>query len=142
MTFEGLMQKMVDLSYDERLAVARHNFFKLCSTLPCFFGDDQATASQAILVLVTASLGADGVLTEEECRFFNNLMGSNHSRETLLNTVTNFDYAESVEVVEELADTVDEDTRTSLLTLCLCFLAADRSITPGESDLIERLMRK
>ena len=137
----ALYQKMLVLPYEDLLSVARTEFVKLVSNLTHFFGQNQKTTSQALLVVFNAALGADGALTKEECCFFNDLMGSSHTRESILETMSLFDYEESVETVEQLADSLDTEMRGSLLTLCLCFLAADQVITPQESELFHRLIQ-
>ena len=140
-TLNALYQKMLALPYDDLLSVARTEFVKLVLNLTHFFGQNQKTTSQALLVIINAALGADGELTKDECRFFNNLMGSNHTKESVLETMSLFSYEESVETVKQLADSLDTEMRGSLLTLCLCFLAADKVITPKESELFHRLIQ-
>ena len=140
-TFRELMQKMVNYSYEELVGIGRSSFHELLPAFEAFFdGAEEDADTNAIIVLIAACLGVDGKLTELEWRFTNDLLEANHSYDTLHAFVSRLSGSEAEELIDSLADTLEEKARMELLTLVLCFLAVDETITAKETAFVRKLL--
>ena len=138
--FNELMQRFVNESYDGLLTLANSAFADLSEHLKKFFHNAPDYPAQSILLLTATCLGADGKLTALEHRFVNDLLDANHSYDSLSSTVSQLYSAESIETVDKLTDSLDASARASLLTLALCLLAVDETITRDEAAFVAKLI--
>ena len=140
-TFRELMQKMVNYSYEELVGIGRNSFSKLMPAFDAFFdGAEEGTDANAFIVLIAACLGVDGKLTELEWRYTNDLLEANHSYDALYNVVSGLCGSQSEELIDSLTDTLEDNAKMELLTLVLCFLAVDETITAKESAFVRKLL--
>ena len=139
-TFNELMQRFVNESYDSLLNIANQSLRDVSNALTDFFSDKPEYATQSTVMLFACCLGADGKLTELEARFLNDLLCANHSYSTLCTMISTHANKDSLEIIDKLVDTLDQDSRAAMLTLATCFLAVDETITREEVALISLLM--
>ena len=134
-----LLQRYVDKSYDELLALANLSWAEVSDGIKQLLGPGRAYADAMILV-VSACLGADNKLTELECRFLNDLLESDMTYEEVLDIVSAVGDDEGRDLTDRLANSLSKDCKVVLLSFCLCFLAVDETITREEAAFILKLM--
>jgi hypothetical protein len=139
-TLNELLQDYVNLSYDQLIAIAKDEFAKFAYGISNAFGDDDETASRALLVFVAAALGADNRLTDLENKFLNDLLEADHSYEETCEMVAALGGNESREVIDNLIDSLPTDVKAAGLTVALCFCAVDENITREEVSYFVKLM--
>lgn len=139
-TFNELMQRFVDMSYDKLLSTANQAFADLSAHFEDFFDRDPDSSARALLLLTATCLGADNTLSKLEYRFINDLLNADHSYEDLLSMVKGVNGDEAVGMIDKLTDTLEGDARASLLALALCILAVDETISRDEVAFIKKLM--
>lgn len=137
-TLQELLQDYVNKPYEELLTLAKTSYIQIVARLNQTEGAEVATA--AGIVLVTACLGVDGVLSDLEYRFFCDLFGATASRADL-NAELMRDRAETQELADGLFDSCDTDLKSAMLEFCLCFLAVDQAITRDEVAFVVRLLQ-
>ena len=140
--FNTLLQKYVNMSYDELVNTANENLHELFPALEKFFkdfpGEDPTT--HIVVMLLANCLGADNQLTALECKFVNQILNANHSYDTLKSLIAMHCNAEAEEVLDHLVDALDRSATANLLSFCLCLLAVDETISRDEVAFFTRLM--
>ena len=140
--FNTLLQKYVNMSYDELVNTANENLHELFPALEKFFedfpGEDPTT--HIVVMLLANCLGADNQLTALECKFVNQILNANHSYDTLKTLIATHCNDEAEEVLDHLVDALDGSATANLLSFCLCLLAVDETISRDEVAFFTRLM--
>ena len=140
--YREVLQRYVDMSYEELLSIAQSSFSRLITALNKLFvgypGKDPT--SEVCVVLLSHCLGADGTLTEKECRFVNDLLGARHSCEALMNMIRKHGVEESEQVLHLIIDVLDPVSASDFVLVGLCILAVDETINRDEVALFQRLM--
>lgn len=134
-SYHDLMQKCVNMSYDELLGLAKYSLSQFANTLGRTGG-----AAEACAVITAACLGVDGKLTALESKFLNDILDSDDSYDSNLNFVRSLSGDEACELVDELVDSLSADEKAAVISFCLCFLAVDETISRDEVAFIYRLI--
>ena len=134
-----LLQGYVDKSYDELLEIARRCFGDLSVDLESLF-EDESVSAMGIMLIIATCLGSDGKLTSLECNFLRDLLECDHDEKSIMAMVASFNNAKSYEMVDQLADSLPDSKKASLVSFCLCFLAVDETITRDEVAFVIKLM--
>ena len=134
--FDQLLRQYTALSYDELLSFAKRCYGELTSELqaPGRGGED------AVLSLFAACMGADGKLTRPEHTFINDLTDVARSYEDTLSLIRSMGATQCRRTADILADSLPSSKKAALISLCLCFVAVDHSISAGEAEFIQKLM--
>ena len=138
-SFNEILQDYVNKSYDELLFFAQQSFSEVAPSLSNVFGGSEG-AAKAMMVIVSACLGADGKLTMLEAKFLNDLLGVDDDYESTMQMVAAFGDDESRDLTDQLADALPADKKAALVAFCLCFLAVDETITRDEVAFVYKLM--
>ena len=138
-SFNEILQNYVDKSYDELLFLARENIAEVTPDLVCFF-EGKEDAAKALMIIVSACLGADGKLTALEAKFLKDLLGTDDDCESTMQMVATLGDDESRDLTDRLADALSADKKASLVSFCLCFLAVDETIHRDEVAFVVKLM--
>ena len=133
----ALLREYVKKSYEELLALAKSGLGEIME----YLSKDESTefAETVCAILIRASIGVDGVLTEAEHRFYSDLLEEKIPFEKLERNVLE-DNAEACTLANQIFDVSEEELKRPILTFCLCFLAVDRDAAREESDFIVRLL--
>lgn len=134
-----LLQKYVDMDYDQHLFFANASIDTMRGSLKELFGDD-ANVAKILMVVVAACLGADNKLTSLESRFLSDLLGMPHNYQDNLNMVAAIGDDESRDMLDTLVDQLSGDAQAALLSFCLTFMAVDETISREEVSFIKRLL--
>ena len=138
-SFNEILQNYVNKSYDELLFFAQQSFTEVLPDLARSFEGSEG-AAKAMMVIVSACLGADGKLTMLEAKFLNDLLGVDDDYESTMQMVAALGDDESRDLVDQLADALPTDKKAALVSFCLCFLAVDETITRDEVAFVVKLM--
>jgi uncharacterized tellurite resistance protein B-like protein len=140
--YNEILQKYVDMSYGELLSIARSSLEHLIPALTRFFdgypGGDPST--EICVILLFHCLGADGTLTQKECRFANDLLGADYSCDALMSRVQRYRTEDSERALHTLIDELDPAAAADFVAVGLCILAVDETINREEAALFRRLM--
>ena len=137
-TLNQLIQKYVDMPYEKLLDLAKFSLAQFLSTVVLKAGS--GGASKVCAIMTAACLGADGVLSPLEHKFFNDLLDSDDSYEENLEFVRALGSDEARELVDNLVDSMSAEDKAAAVSFCLCFLAVDETITRDEVAFINRLI--
>ena len=137
--FDTLIQQYVSLSYDELLDFARKSYHDLREEL-AHPGRSRESGADGILILLTASMAADGKLSPEEHRFINDLLEREESYEDTLQRMRALGAKECRRRADTLVDSLPAAKKAACVSLCLCFMASDRIVTEDESEFVKKLM--
>ena len=137
-SLEQLLQKYVNMSYDDLLACAKYS-------LPIFISDlvkesGQKEAASFLAVLIAVCLGTDANFTALENKFFNDLIGTNDSYADNLKLVQALNTDKSRKLVENSVHRLPADKKSAVVSFCLCILAVDETISKDETAFINRLI--
>lgn len=138
-TWHELLQNYVNLSYAELVAIGRKQWVALAPSLRARCSD-----SDVFNVIVWGILGStvavDQKVSSLECSFINDVLGTNLTMQSLLNVATQFNTPAARTTTDNLIDSISDEEKTALCTLCLCLLAVDQTITREEVAFIQRLV--
>lgn len=136
-TFNEIKQRYVNLSYSQLLGIARENLSKL---MPMFNTvADDGKGIKFLLVFFGACFSADGKFTELEYRFMSDLT-SVGDYDTLKGIVQASYNNNSAELADKIYDVCPASLKPELLSLCLCLVSIDETITKEENAFLQRLV--
>ena len=137
-TLNEILQKYVDASYEELLALATESFDKL---MPVFNEvADDGNGAKFIVPVMCASIAADNRFSTLEYKFIKDLLESSLTYDDFMASVRRYSGEEGQELVDKLFDACGTDMKTELLSFCLCFMAVDETITKEETAFVKRLL--
>ena len=137
-TLNEILQKYVDASYEELLALAIESFDKL---MPVFNEvADDGNGAKFIVPVMCASIAADNRFSTLEYKFIKDLLESSLTYDDFMASVRRYSGEEGQELVDKLFDACGTDMKTELLSFCLCFMAVDETITKEETAFVKRLL--
>ena len=137
-TLNEILQKYVDASYEELLALATESFDKL---MPVFNEvADDGNGAKFIVPVMCASIAADNRFSTLEYKFIKDLLNSDLTYDDFMTSVRLYSGEEGQELVDKLFDACGTDMKTELLSFCLCFMAVDETITKEETAFVKRLL--
>lgn len=131
-------QRFVDEPYDKLLFLARQEFAEVAPALSNLF-DGNEDATTIMRLIVYACLGTDGRLTELECKFLNDVLGSDDSYEKTEEMVVHLG-DDAGDLTDRIVHHLPANKKTSLILFCLCFLAVDETISRDELSFLFKLM--
>ncbi|MBQ9736532.1 MAG: hypothetical protein IJV96_07100 [Clostridia bacterium] len=137
-TFESLLKKYVNSSYDELLNLCKANLGELCGILGKYFGQEQT--STTLMILFGTCISVDGKLNGLECKFINDLLGANMSSDEIMKLAQSCVNTNAANFIDSIADALPAEEKSVLLSACLCFLAIDETITVDEIKFLEKLI--
>ena len=133
-----LLQKYVNMSYEELLELARYSLSELLDPLVADRGRENA--SKTLAVVTAACLGTDGKFSSLEHRFLNDLLGCDSSYEENLRYVRDLGNDEARDLVNNWVDSLSSKQKAAAISFCTCLLAVDETITREETAFIARRM--
>ncbi|MBQ7879748.1 MAG: hypothetical protein IJ317_03765 [Clostridia bacterium] len=137
-TLNEILQKYVDSSYEELLAVANDSFMKL---MPVFNEvADDGNGAKFIVPVMCASIAADNRFSTLEYKFIKDLLNSSLTYDDFMASVRLYSGEKGQELVDKLFDACGTDLKTELLSFCLCFMAIDETISKEETAFIKKLL--
>lgn len=133
MSLDDLLQKIVNMEYDEIKNLAQAAVVKVVPLLEKIVGKDNAFG--ALVVIITSCVGADGNLTPNEKRLMHDVMGvdPNNARNVVQNSC-DYDFS------NEFFDSCPDEIKQHLLLLCIAFFAVDERISKEEIEFLKRLL--
>ena len=137
-SLDQLLQRYVNMSYEELLDLAKYSLSQFINTLVEKTGAEGA--SKICAVMTAACMGADGKLSSLEHQFINDLLDSDDSYAENLSFVQSLGDDEARELVDGLVDSLSSDEKAAAVSFCLCFLAVDETISRDEVAFIHRLI--
>ncbi len=139
MTFDELMQKYVNLPYEELVSLADSAFADFGSALVEKVGDDDGAAKFLILLAGTC-IGIDDQVTALEGSFLNDVLETEFDYDTLVAMMEGCNSEKTRNFIDEVIDSFDEDNKAALCIFCTCLMAVDETITRKEVAFIKKLM--
>ena len=139
MEFRELYQKYVNQSHEERVNVAQRAAANVLGALKDGGIDDEITFN-FLTNVIKLFVSADRNCTEAECRLFNDVMGTSLSYEQFYNLTNGGSDPEFVKAMDELIDSLPDDSKVDVCTFGLTIIAADDTITGAEQALFERIL--
>ncbi len=137
-SFQEILQKYVNLDYEDLLSLAKKNFEKIMPYFNSIAKD--GNGSSVCVAFISACLAADGELSTLEIRFVNDLVGSHLTRAELFGITQELIDGGAFDLADAVYDACPAEIRNDLLSFCLCFCAVDESISTKELAFIKRLL--
>ena len=140
-SFSELLQDLVNEPYEYLMELAVDAVGKLSKGMSAVFRNaDSSSTSRTILTLIGICIGKDGVVTDLECRFLNEMLSCNYDRETLQGVANLIGNDEGEQIILQLTQVLDEEAVAALVLLAACFCAVDETISRDEVDFLRNLM--
>jgi hypothetical protein len=136
--YDQLLQDFVNKSYEELTDFASSLVSPICQGLESISGDQDAI--DFFITVIFSTMAVDGCFTELEYRFLNDVFNLNRSYDSLKEQVQSYYDDEWISIANQIVDVVDEDTKTRLITFCLCLAAIDEKISREENAFIQMLI--
>ena len=133
--FDRLLQEYAAMSYGELLTFAKRCLGELSEELSAPGRDDTTPLS-----LFAACLGADGKLSRPEHIFISDLTGVSLRYEDTLALIRGMSPDRCRRKADVLADSLPSAKKAALISLCICFMAVDRTVSEDEAEFIRKLM--
>lgn len=134
--FDQLLQEYSSLSYEELLSLAMRCYGELAEELTAHGRE----GAELPLSLFAACTGADGKLSRPEYDFLCDLTDTHRSYEETLGLMRSIGASRCRRTADTLADSLPASQKAALISLCLCFVAVDHSISAGEAEFIQKLL--
>ena len=138
-TFRDVYQKYVNLDHNQRVAVAQKAAGNILGALKDSNVDDEVIFN-FLTDLIKLFVSADKNCTEEECRLFNDVIGTSLSYEQFYNLTNGGSDPEFIQYMDELVDSLPEEVKVDVCTFGLTIIAADDTITGAEQALFEKIL--
>ena len=137
-TYEKLMQKYVNASYETLLSVA---LSAINDVMPVFdqVAEDGNGAS-IVLPFICVTAASDGKFTELEYKFIKDVTGLDKDYNEFKEIVQHFYTEEWMTAANNLIDQCHPRIKESILSFCLAFAAVDETISREENTFIAILM--
>ena len=136
--YDKLLQDFVNKSYEELTDFASSLVSPICQGLECVSGDQDAI--DFFITVIFSTMAVDGRFTELEYRFLNDVFNLNRSYDSLKEQVASYYDDEWISIANQIVDVVDDDTKTRLITFCLCLASIDEKISREENAFIQMLI--
>lgn len=137
MTFNELMQKYVNCSYDELVSKAKNDLSML---FPVFEKVTEGKSADILLPSIFTCLAADGKITALEVRFMEDILGERLPFDEAKRLVSGFYSDEAQNALDQLIDNIGPDLKVVLLELCICVMAVDETLDKSELAFIAKLI--
>ena len=133
-----LLQKYVNMSYEELLDMAKFSLSQFIGTIMEDGGQDGT--AKVLAIMTSACFGADYKFTALENKFLNDLTDSNDSYAENLEMVRALGNDEARQFVDDLLDSLTSEEKAAAASFCLCLLAVDETVTRDEIAFFDRLL--
>jgi uncharacterized tellurite resistance protein B-like protein len=133
--FDRLLQEYAAMSYEELLTFAKRCLGELSEELAAPGREDTAALS-----LFAACMGADGKLSRPEHTFISDLTDTLRGYEDTLALIRGLSPDRCRRVADSLADSLPPAKKAALISLCICFMAVDHTVSEDEAEFIRKLM--
>lgn len=138
MELRKFLEEFVNQSYDELVILAAQSFFEFGKRLEEYIPYEQFS-SYLLMGYLAASISADKQLTPLEKKFLTEVGGFDEERiEYIFEKGKDPEY---VNLIDQIIDLVDSETKAYAITFCCCILAIDETINRDEVLFIEKLLR-
>lgn len=133
--FKDILQRYVDLDYDELLFIGKKALVNLMPA--CVKSDPRNRGELMIMSIILAAVGADGKLSPKERRFVCDLLE--------IDTDTFNKYSDAFSrkmknITDLFADSLSPAVKGDTITLIVCVVACDERISREETEFIKRIM--
>lgn len=138
--FERLCRAYEQMSDGERKLCLQEQSVRIFSA----FQGIGASGVEMFLYLMGTACGADGKLSVEEYSLLQEVSPIQLKYNEARSLVEKFSAKESKEASQRLADIMDffsEEMQRAIVSFCLCFCSADKSVSLGERRFIKSLVR-
>ncbi len=139
MTFNELMQKYVNMDYEELVSIAKSAVTDFLPGLKANF-DEEETAYKFLVILVGACIGVDGNVTALEAKFVSEVLGTDFSAAQLNSIAANSADDNGLALVDNVIDACDSDMKAALCVFCTAAMSIDETISRPEVAYIQKLM--
>jgi uncharacterized tellurite resistance protein B-like protein len=133
--FDRLLQEYAAMSYEELLTFAKRCLGELSEELAAPGREDTAALS-----LFAACMGADGKLSRPEHTFISDLTDTLRGYEDTLALIRGLSPDRCRRATDSLADSLPPAKKAALISLCICFMAVDHTVSEDEAEFIRKLM--
>lgn len=139
LTLTDLLQKYVDLDYEELLTLARKDLGILYPVFTKIADDNKDLAIGMLLEFLSTALGADNQLSELECKFMCDLLEL--EPDEVAEMVKDSSNEDSRQIVDMVFDAIDDpELKAAMMELVVCCVSIDEHINPDEIAFILRLL--
>lgn len=141
MELKDIMQKYVNLTYDELVAVAKEDIKASYDAIKEACDGNKENIFNIYLGLISTTMAADGKFTELEYQFFKDCMFYEGSYEDAKEVIQISYSDEMMNLVDGAIDCIrDANVKSHLLSLCLCAMSVDEKISREETAYLYKLM--
>lgn len=137
-TFDEILRKAVDLSYDERVQTAKSTLEK-CLGILKKQGLDDEYAIQFIVSFLAASIAADGKFTESEQQMIRDTFDDRSV--SSIDVLVQYTDEECFEGMDQFVDSLDAAEKTDFCMLAVFVAAADDTVNEEELRYLVKLMQ-
>ena len=131
-----ILERYLEYDYDELVKRAKRDVDLLLPVFSSLAADKNG--KPYVMIFMCTALASDGIFSDAEFRFINDLMGFDREyAEVLIDKHKN---RTAVELSDRIFDLCNESMKAVLVDFCLCFLAVDNEINDRERDFIARLL--
>ncbi|MBQ6626187.1 MAG: hypothetical protein IIX27_02730 [Ruminococcus sp.] len=135
--FRDLMQKYVNLEYNELLAIGKKALGEAYPVLKNLLPDQKDSAVYVVLTILLGAVGADGTLSAKERQFMKDLLDLD---DAAIDNFIKLYTGKEEETVRSIVKLVDGDTKINVITIVTCIVACDETITVDELSFVESLL--
>ncbi len=135
--FRDLMQKYVNLEYNDLLAIGKRALGEAYPALKNLLPDQKDSVVYVVLTILLGAVGADGTLSVKERQFMKDLLDlTDDAIDNFIKLYT----GKEEETVRSIVKLVDADTKINVITIVTCIVACDETITADELSFVESLL--
>lgn len=137
--FRELMQKYVNLSFEELVEKSRNDLSQLIPIFNEITGEEDGGAT-LLYPLICTCLAVDGQFTDLEHDYLCAVLGEKIPFDEAKAQVAAYYGEEAQTIVDKLVDSCSGELKAVLLDLCTCIMAVDETLCRDELTFIQRLI--
>ena len=134
--FKEILQRYVDLDYDELLFIGKKALTNLMPA--CVKADPENRGELMIMSIILAAVGADGKLSQKERRFVCDLLDIDADA---FNKYSEAFSCKMRDITDLFADSLSPAIKGDTVTLVVCVVACDERISREETEFIRKIMK-
>lgn len=136
--FKEVYDNFLAASHQERINAARNGVGIVLKYLKGQGADDDFLGA-FFGTLLGLFIGSDGKITPNEADIYNQVFGTSYSPQELVEYVSQCTTAENYKILNDIVDSMDEDTKVAACVIVLAIITADGEIDETEAGLFEEL---
>ena len=136
-TFADIIKDFEGKSYDDLLTLCKGSLNLIVRAFSKFSKDCEP--GEMVLPFIFTTLGVDGELSSLEHQFLNDLFEADFDYEGAKKYALAHSDNEIVDLVDQLIDICDPETKAALLIFCMCFAAIDGTVSCQETAYLLKL---